>query len=287
MRIFKMEWYNLASIPIIIFGFWMYTSQMTQSFPTLTGKRIVLLIAHPDDEAMFFAPALLSLSRPELGNHIKILCLSTGDSEGIGEIRRKELMMSGLSLGLRSSEDILVLDDKNFPDGPEEWDARQISNLLTQNFSPKMPTLSPNSRPEAGIDVLLTFDSHGVSSHPNHKSLYHGAHLYLKTLMSRHSGWECPIALYVLTTTSILRKYLGIFDIPFTISQAIFHKKKTGFFPTPLVMVSGVADFRKAQWAMYGAHKSQMLWFRWGWIWGSRYMVVNDLRKEGPATRMT
>lgn len=131
MKIFKMEWYNLAVIPVIIFGFWMYTSQMTRSFPTLTGKRIVLLIAHPDDEAMFFAPALLSLSRPELGNHIKILCLSTGtsgqtlgmsiakkssigDSEGLGEIRRKELMMSGLSLGLRSSEDILVLDDKYF-----------------------------------------------------------------------------------------------------------------------------------------------------------------------------
>lgn len=37
-----------------------------------------------------------------------------GDLEGIGEIRRKELMMSGLSLGLRSSEDILVLDDKYF-----------------------------------------------------------------------------------------------------------------------------------------------------------------------------
>lgn len=176
---------------------------------------------------------------------------------------------------------------RNFPDGPKEWDARQISNLLTQHFSPKMSTISPNSRPEASIDVLLTFDPHGVSSHPNHKSLYHGAHLYLKTLMSRHSGWECPIALYVLTTTSMLRKYLGIFDIPFTIGQAVFHKKKTGFFPTPLVTVSGVADFRKAQWAMYGAHKSQMLWFRWGWIWGSRYMVVNDLRKEGPKTRMT
>lgn len=80
MRIFRMEWYNLALIPLVIFGFWMYTSRMTQAFPTLTGKRIVLLIAHPDDEAMFFAPALLSLARPELGNHIKILCLSTGMS---------------------------------------------------------------------------------------------------------------------------------------------------------------------------------------------------------------
>lgn len=54
------------------------TSPVTQSFPKLRNKRICLLIAHPDDEAMFFSPTVLALTRPELGNHLKILCLSTG-----------------------------------------------------------------------------------------------------------------------------------------------------------------------------------------------------------------
>jgi len=27
---------------------------------------------------MFFAPAVLGLTRPETGNHVKILCLSSG-----------------------------------------------------------------------------------------------------------------------------------------------------------------------------------------------------------------
>jgi len=31
---------------------------------------------------------------------------------------------------------------------------------------------------------------------------------------------------------------------------------------------------------MTTAHKSQMRWFRWGWIVLSRYMVVNDLKLE-------
>jgi len=44
----------------------------------LYNKRICLLIAHPDDEAMFFAPTVLALTRPETGNHVKILCLSSG-----------------------------------------------------------------------------------------------------------------------------------------------------------------------------------------------------------------
>jgi N-acetylglucosaminylphosphatidylinositol deacetylase len=73
-----MQWYTWASIPVLIYGFWFYTCLVTQRFPALSGKRILLLIAHPDDEAMFFSPTLLALTRPELGNHVKILCLSSG-----------------------------------------------------------------------------------------------------------------------------------------------------------------------------------------------------------------
>ena len=73
-----MNWVIAGSVPLIIIGFWLYTSALSVSFPTLQNKRILLLIAHPDDEAMFFAPTLLSLTRPELGNHVKILCLSSG-----------------------------------------------------------------------------------------------------------------------------------------------------------------------------------------------------------------
>jgi N-acetylglucosaminylphosphatidylinositol deacetylase len=47
-------------------------------FPELLEKRVCLLIAHPDDEAMFFAPTVLALARPDTGNHVKILCLSSG-----------------------------------------------------------------------------------------------------------------------------------------------------------------------------------------------------------------
>ncbi len=32
--------------------------------------------------------------------------------------------------------------------------------------------------------------------------------------------------------------------------------------------------------AMTTAHASQMVWFRYGWIVFSRYMVMNDLRLE-------
>lgn len=70
--------YFFTAIPIFFF-LWQITAQtVTSRLPTLRNKRIVLLIAHPDDEAMFFAPTLLALTRGDLGNHVKVLCLSSG-----------------------------------------------------------------------------------------------------------------------------------------------------------------------------------------------------------------
>lgn len=69
----------IASAAVLVPVLYMYTVSVVQTrFPTLQNKRICLLIAHPDDEAMFFAPTVLALTRPETGNHVKILCLSSG-----------------------------------------------------------------------------------------------------------------------------------------------------------------------------------------------------------------
>ena len=169
----------------------------------------------------------------------------------------------------------------NFPDSMTvTWHPRLISNLLTATFAPKMASVSSKQAPQASIDAIVTFDAHGISSHPNHISLYNGAHAFLKALMHRHSGWDCPIKLYTLTTTSIIRKYLSIVDAPATMVGAVVRKKELGGFPTPLVFASSPVGYRTAQKAMTTAHESQMRWFRWGWITVSRYMVLNDLKKE-------
>ncbi|KAF2790001.1 phosphatidylinositol glycan class L [Melanomma pulvis-pyrius CBS 109.77] len=276
-----MNWIMWAVVPALFFALWLYTSQLSSSFPMLQGKRIVLLIAHPDDEAMFFAPTLLALTRPGLGNHVKILCLSSGNADGLGPIRKKELVKSGLQLGVRSEDDILIVEDSNFPDSMTvTWHPRLISNLLTSAFAPKMGTVSPKEAPQATVDAIITFDANGVSAHPNHISLYAGAHAFLKALMHRHSGWECPIKLYTLTTTSVLRKYISLLDAPATLLGVVAKRKELGSYPTPLMFVSSPAGYRTAQKAMTTAHESQMRWFRWGWITFSRYMILNDLRKE-------
>jgi hypothetical protein len=76
----RMGWLTTAGVlAVVVPSLYMYTAAVVSSrFPALRNKRICILIAHPDDEAMFFSPAVMALAKPETGNHVKILCLSSG-----------------------------------------------------------------------------------------------------------------------------------------------------------------------------------------------------------------
>jgi N-acetylglucosaminylphosphatidylinositol deacetylase len=195
---------------------------------------------------------------------------------------------------------VFVVDDPTrFPDSmTATWSATDVSSLLASAFAPEVSNSSTRQKqngsvdqgPNATIDVLLTFDQHGISNHPNHRSLYHGAVAFVRTLMKGNSGYSCPVALYTLTTTNLLRKYSGVLDSPLTMligALSNFRDITTGKASPKgkgpanrLLFVSSINQFLKARTAMTDGHKSQMVWFRWGWITLGRYMVVNDLKRE-------
>ena len=284
--------------------------------------------------------------------------MSTGDSEGLGETRRKEIEAAAVTLGVRRREDVFVLNDDRFKDGMNEtWRPEDIVRVLASAFAPhlnstltasdKTPeapgaTTSPEKEkekdkdkdkekekdrrkakspkhsksasssasapppppppespagPRATIDVLITFDAQGISSHPNHIALYHGARQFVQSIMKGHSGYACPVALYTLPTVNMARKYSFILDAVPTllggIYGSIFGKNSSNNKPTitsteskkdtaadRTVFVNDIPRYWKAREAMVSGHKSQMVWFRWGWIALGRYMVVNDLRTE-------
>ena len=269
---------------------------------------------------MFFGPTLTQLANPELGNHLKVLCLSTGNAEKLGAIRQEELHASALHLGIRRQSDIFILDDPNrFPDSmTKTWSATDIATLLAEAFAPdlaKSASVVANGKsrkeadtaPKATIDVLITFDTHGVGGHPNHIPLSHGAELFLRLLMRDKSGWRSPVTLYHLHSINILRKYIFIVDGPITLLSGAIKNMVSGLggkkvasasrgrapgrdAPSPggtnvadlddkkrLLFIANPQDYWTIRGAMINCHKSQMIWFRWGWISLGRYMVVNEL----------
>ncbi|XP_054996163.1 N-acetylglucosaminyl-phosphatidylinositol de-N-acetylase isoform X1 [Sorex araneus] len=145
------------------------------------GRRALLVIAHPDDEAMFFAPTVLGLGRG--GHRLSLLCFSTGNYYNQGKIRKKELMQSCEVLGIPPSG-VMIIDNRDFPDDPGvHWDTESVASVLLQHIQVN------------GISLVVTFDARGVSGHNNHIALY-------TAVRSLHSEGKLPKESHVLPPQS-------------------------------------------------------------------------------------
>jgi len=212
---------------------------------------ILLLTAHPDDECMFFAPSVLALR--ERGKEVRGLCLSVGNADRLGMTRQTELARSYGVLGVEESK-VNVMDHPELQDSiTQAWNTSLVAQVVREYVE------------EYGITSIITFDQHGISSHPNHISLFHGALLAQRT----HASLRAPPSIWVLHTTGVLAKYTGYLG-------AIYKLGDVG--RGTVVHTSGVREYVTALRAMR-EHWSQLVWFRWLYVGWSRYMWVNELRE--------
>lgn len=70
-------------------------------------KSVLLVTAHPDDECMFFTPSIRNFINE--GSRVDLLCLSTGNYDGMGQQRRGELERSCSILGISS---VFIIEDE-------------------------------------------------------------------------------------------------------------------------------------------------------------------------------
>ncbi|XP_040604767.1 N-acetylglucosaminyl-phosphatidylinositol de-N-acetylase isoform X1 [Mesocricetus auratus] len=211
------------------------------------GSRALLVIAHPDDEAMFFAPTVLGLARLE--QRVFLLCFSAGNYYNQGEIRKKELLQSCDVLGIPPSH-VTIIDNSEFPDDPGvQWDIESVASTLLQHIDVN------------GINLVVTFDAEGVSGHSNHIALY-------KAVRALHSEGKLPKGCSVLTLQSVnvLRKYLYPLDLLWSLLS-----------PKDVLFRLTGKEVAQAKKAMF-CHHSQLLWFRHLYVVFSSYMRVNSLQ---------
>ncbi|XP_065502906.1 N-acetylglucosaminyl-phosphatidylinositol de-N-acetylase isoform X1 [Caloenas nicobarica] len=211
------------------------------------GVRALLVTAHPDDEAMFFAPTVLGLGRA--GARPAVLCCSAGNYYNQGEIRKKELEQSCFLLGIPAS-DVTVIDHRDLPDNPAvEWDTQLLAAFVLEHIEAN------------NINLVITFDAGGVSGHANHISLY-------TALRSLHSEGKLPEGCHVLVLESVnlFRKYISVLDVPLSC-----------LLPRDVLFILTEEETEQARRAMR-CHRSQLLWFRHVYMLFSRYMVINSLR---------
>ncbi|KAI8885177.1 LmbE-like protein [Backusella circina FSU 941] len=201
------------------------------------GRQVLILTAHPDDECMFFGPTITSLLHSK--SRLHLLCLSTGNADGLGDVRKRELRKSGQILGISH---IKSMDHPDLQDGMKnQWDAKLIAEIV-KDYATKHK-----------IDTIITFDDKGVSGHANHIACYKGA--------NQASG----IQLYRLVSIPLVRKYIGVLDLLLSMKD----NTEMTFISPPLAYLLTHKAMRQ--------HNSQLVWFRWLYVTFSRFMFINHL----------
>ncbi|RWR92963.1 N-acetylglucosaminyl-phosphatidylinositol de-N-acetylase [Cinnamomum micranthum f. kanehirae] len=228
------------------------TLSISKFLSNSAGKRNVLLvIAHPDDESMFFSPTILYLS--SRGHNLHILCFSTGNADGKGNIRKAELYQACAILKVPLQQ-VKILDHPDLQDGfGNMWSHHLLAQIIEEEITTK------------GIDMLITFDNYGVSGHRNHCDVHHGIRMVLCNYSQRSiEAWE-------LISTSIARKYTGPVDIWLSILCSLYHR--AGEVYCLLNSHPHTTFLAMAQ------HESQWVWFRKLFVLFSSYTYVNTLKK--------
>lgn len=183
-------------------------------------KNSMLLVAHPDDESMFFSPFLF-YNTPSV-----ILCLSNGDFNSQGSKRKKEMER----LCKQRKWNLEMLDYKDGSD----WNVNRIVvDMLGICI-------------KHNIKNIVTFDQNGVSGHKNHISCYKAAKKLKNLLNSRCLKFHC------LKSTSVFEKYACSFgksthEIPihslFGIQNMLFHGSQLVWFRYAYVLFSNYMYF--------------------------------------------
>jgi N-acetylglucosaminylphosphatidylinositol deacetylase len=239
----------------------------------------VLVIAHPDDESMFFVPTIVGMKNE--GAPLWLLCLTTGNFDGLGKIRSKELVLTGTNvLGF---EKIILCDDDSVKDHPTNgWDIRHTASLIERNLLAAFKEISDNY---AGIE-LITFDQRGVSGHVNHRDTYFACRsLWQGSCETRATPKNIPVlppvSMWTLSTNTVpVVKYLPIyawFLLCFTWCGLVQQSQGE----------RGSNELRRYRlqnpslnWRAMASHASQFVWYRRLFVAFSCYTYLNELKRQ-------
>lgn len=224
------------------------------------GDQVLLVIAHPDDECMFFAPTVRFLSRLKIPVHL--LCLTSGNYEGLGKVRKHELEASCRVLGIASC---VILEQGNIVDGPGNWDIDLVAESIASFFK--------DFKDSKDITHVLSFDRRGVSGHPNHCDASRAVRLFASTRST------ADLTVVELESVPLYLKYLGAFNVIYEyVRESIYTASAEGTTAVQrAIALMPPGEYYGMGWGAMRQHRSQLVWFRFLYLLFSRYLHINTL----------
>lgn len=241
-----------------------------------------LIIAHPDDESMFFLPSLRDLKAS--GGTVWIICLTNGDYDGLGETREVEMLNAGRLLDI--DRVIIIKGNNRMKDHPSErWNIQEVQQEIQKALEREIVAEAATGKTQCYRKIqLITFDEFGVSGHVNHIDAHYGVKELAKegTLSIKNdiSVQQIPLEAWALVTErNILRKYVPFVSWFLLILSLCFG---VAINPRPHAPHDQRRVYRLHKpllnWVAMQTHQSQFVWYRRLFVVFSCYTYVNTLQ---------
>jgi|SRR3989344_2545365 len=183
--------------------------------------KVLFVFAHPDDETFSSGGTIRKLVNS--GAIVKLITATTGQAgqygevkvnspEHLGEIRKKELEAASKVLGISEIFYLGLYDGELI---------KQKTTFLTQKILEIIEKEEP--------DIVVTFEKHGGSNHPDHKKISKAATSAFKEYIKKSKKY---VKLYhTVSPRSYLKKYadIGLLNTGFGNPKGVSDKEITTF----------------------------------------------------------
>jgi LmbE family N-acetylglucosaminyl deacetylase/ElaB/YqjD/DUF883 family membrane-anchored ribosome-binding protein len=225
--------------------------------PALRVARAAFILAHADDETMFFAPTITDIKK--MGHEVFMQVMTAGSlkADPRSNMRKQELLKAAHIFGVHT-ENIEVVDDPRLVERGNWLENREILNTHVRDF------IQRNA-----ITHIYTFDRFGVTGYLNHNAVHHAVRDYVNA--------HPDVRAYELQTVWKPRQWMGFLDVLWTLCDTV--KSRRGHLPADFLYLHMNPMPIEMYYAVDKVHWVRLVLARLLRVLLNRYAFINSWRQ--------
>jgi LmbE family N-acetylglucosaminyl deacetylase len=188
------------------------TTEVHSRRPVTAARRLLVVYAHPDDEA--FGNAGIILTARAAGLEVHYVCATRGECGTIDDhylntypdvraVRTAEQLAAAEALDLGAVH-FLNYRDSNMPGTPDNQHPEALVMAPVADVAARVATIIDEFTPQ----YLITFPPYGGYGHPDHIAIHHATLAALA-----QARWQVPEVFYSTFSTTTLRLIIALMRI--------------------------------------------------------------------------